>query len=158
MLALTMDGNVYQWGLLGKPYDGDYIRIKTPTIVNGLKNIKFITSGKLHHVALSEDGRLFTWGYNDFGQLGLGYSNENSPNILNYIINNIYYELVHFEIEPVIIPLMNDIKVVKCGSMFTVAEDEYGNLFFWGTNYTREDCTTNYTRNAPQFYKYIRKI
>lgn len=36
------------------------------------RNIVAISAGNYHSIALDKDGNVYTWGYNGYGQLGLG--------------------------------------------------------------------------------------
>ena len=40
--------------------------------MQGLDNIKLIAVGAFHNLALQEDGTLWAWGNNEYGQLGTG--------------------------------------------------------------------------------------
>jgi len=40
--------------------------------VQGLDNVKLIAVGAFHNLALQEDGTLWAWGNNEYGQLGTG--------------------------------------------------------------------------------------
>ncbi|QDZ17710.1 chromosome condensation regulation protein [Chloropicon primus] len=77
-VALTESGRVYSWGnnLAGQLGLGDVRDRNVPTLVtgNGLEsqNITDIAAGSRFVVALSERGAIWTWGSNDFGQLGQG--------------------------------------------------------------------------------------
>ena len=41
------------------------------TALNG-KDIVSVHAGEYHSIALTRDGEVYTWGHNDYGQLGLG--------------------------------------------------------------------------------------
>lgn len=47
-------------------------QISTPVRVQGLEQIRLIAVGAFHNLALSEDGMLWAWGNNEYGQLGTG--------------------------------------------------------------------------------------
>lgn len=40
--------------------------------MQGLDNVKLIAVGAFHNLALQEDGTLWAWGNNEYGQLGTG--------------------------------------------------------------------------------------
>ena len=76
--------------------------------------IKAVAAGGYHTVALKNDGTLWSWGYNNCGQLGLsGGSNRNSP---------------------VQIGSGTDWSVVAAGYYYTVAIKNNGTLWSWGHN------------------------
>lgn len=64
-------------GLLGT---GNANSSETPVVVPGLPPIRSISCGAFHSVALSCDGRVFSWGKGANGRLGLGgNSDQNKP-------------------------------------------------------------------------------
>lgn len=72
-IALKNDGTVYAWGCnyLGQLGQGDMGSASiSPVEVKGLQNIKKITIGGDHSIALQNDGTVWSWGQNSWGQLG----------------------------------------------------------------------------------------
>uniref|UniRef100_A0ABS3IUF0 InlB B-repeat-containing protein n=1 Tax=Bifidobacterium asteroides TaxID=1684 RepID=A0ABS3IUF0_9BIFI len=74
-LALGSDGNVYTWGInnldqLGRNFDS--VPVDRPGKVDKPAGATFIQvgAGDYHSMALSNDGSIYTWGYNSYGQLG----------------------------------------------------------------------------------------
>mmetsp|Transcript_59837 Transcript_59837/g.157326 ORF Transcript_59837/g.157326 Transcript_59837/m.157326 type:complete len:553 (+) Transcript_59837:112-1770(+) len=89
---------------------------ETPSRVLTLmrKRITQISVGKEHSVALTEGGRCFAWGKNDFGQLGTGdEENRALP---------VYTEL----------PYETYISQVACGGNYTMGLTKRGELWSWG--------------------------
>jgi hypothetical protein len=84
VLALTYNGEVYQWGavcralLIGygdPPYvRGDSDRRPHPRRIEGLRDVRVraVVSGTYHVWAVSEAGEVYTWGRNHDGCLGHG--------------------------------------------------------------------------------------
>lgn len=74
--VVTDDGCVYTFGggEHGQLGHGDKINKLKPTLVQALETSRItqITCGWSHSVALSEDGKVWTWGNGDHGKLGLG--------------------------------------------------------------------------------------
>ncbi|KPA18992.1 chromosome condensation regulator RCC1, partial [Candidatus Magnetomorum sp. HK-1] len=74
-LAILHDNTVWAWGKndAGQLGDGSFnINKPTPVFVSGLVNVISIAGGKSHSMALKKNGTVWTWGYNDKGQLGIG--------------------------------------------------------------------------------------
>ncbi|CCJ29231.1 unnamed protein product [Pneumocystis jirovecii] len=76
VLALTAYGSVFSWGN-GQQFQLGH-RVVERTRLNalvprefGLKKIKAIGAGSYHSFAISHDGRVFSWGLNQFGQCGI---------------------------------------------------------------------------------------
>ena len=74
-LAVKNDGTVYGWGYgsdgqLGFFVTGSTLNPKEITTLNG-KNIKQTSCGRAFSVAISRDGKLYSFGKNNSGQLGI---------------------------------------------------------------------------------------
>jgi alpha-tubulin suppressor-like RCC1 family protein len=83
-MALLNDGTVWAWGYndSGQLGDGTYNTSNKPTEVSNLAGtaVKAIAAGGWHAVALLQDGSIWTWGRNQYGQLGDGTNtNRNRP-------------------------------------------------------------------------------
>ncbi len=79
VLALTSDGLVYSWGrgIWGQLGDGGFTDAPVPVAVDATgvlstKTVTAIAAGQEFSLALTSDGKLFSWGHNDLGQLGEG--------------------------------------------------------------------------------------
>uniref|UniRef100_A0A182Y8S6 Uncharacterized protein n=1 Tax=Anopheles stephensi TaxID=30069 RepID=A0A182Y8S6_ANOST len=75
-LLLTTNGDVYSWGggLRGQLGNGEITALSDqPRIVEGLAGVKVIdiAAQGWHSAAVSSFGDLYTWGWNNKGQLGL---------------------------------------------------------------------------------------
>jgi E3 ubiquitin-protein ligase HERC1 len=110
-LALAENGVVYSWG------DGDYGKLghgncnthKQPERITGPflgKTIKYINAGYRHSAAVTDDGKLYTWGEGDHGRLGHGDSNG------RYI--------------PTQVAGLSDVGSVACGSSHTLVVSKDG--------------------------------
>ena len=47
-------------------------QISVPVRVQGLESVRLIAVGAFHNLALQENGTLWAWGNNEYGQLGTG--------------------------------------------------------------------------------------
>lgn len=75
-MAVTDVGEVYGWGYngVGQLGIGNYVNQLSPVKVSGLNGIVIekIVCGYAHTLALSDEGVVFVWGGNGYGQLGIG--------------------------------------------------------------------------------------
>ena len=91
-MALRADGTLWAWGdnSLGglgvgtstgpQMCPGGNACSTIPAQVGTASNWSAVATGSFHTVALCSDGALWAWGYNLFGQLGLGDTNDrNTP-------------------------------------------------------------------------------
>jgi len=84
-IALASDGTVYTWGHnasgpLGNGSNTDSnapVAVNTSGVLNG-KTITQVAAGKYHSIALASDGNVYTWGLNDYGELGNGNTGTDS--------------------------------------------------------------------------------
>ena len=88
-------------------------------------------SGEHHTITLSNDGTLYSFGYNHYGQLGLGHNNDVSL--------------------PTPIPNLPQISLISCGYRFSVCVDHEGFMWSFGDNEYGQLGTGNKTNfNVPQ--------
>ena len=77
-MALASDGTVYTWGWnqYGQLGNGTTTnsRIPVAVVTTGTplagKTISQIAAGNAHALAMTDDGTVYTWGWNQYGQLG----------------------------------------------------------------------------------------
>jgi len=76
-IALGADGTVYTWGYnyMGQLGNGNYTDSNVPveTTLSGTISggtIIQVAAGMNHSMALADDGTVYTWGFNGYGQLG----------------------------------------------------------------------------------------
>ncbi|XP_012252206.2 RCC1 and BTB domain-containing protein 1-like isoform X2 [Athalia rosae] len=119
-VAVTESGDVYGWGYngVGQLGIGSYVNQPNPTKVSALSGvvIEKVACGYAHTLALSDEGTLYVWGGNSYGQLGLGNkANASSP-------------------VKVVMPEMgrvSDIAAVHYNHI-SVAVGQGGRVFMWG--------------------------
>jgi len=116
-LALNTVGNVYAWGenrdgQLGDGTDTSYS--DTPVLVDTLTDIIAVSGGHDFSLALDDDGHVWAWGNNDFGQLGNGTTDDSNV--------------------PVLIDHLNDITAIAAGGRHSMALDADGIVYTWGDN------------------------
>lgn len=87
LVSSKSKGRIYSWGWPGYGRLGhggasevdSMLPIPAPRVIGGiLENvvIKMVACGKDHSLAISENGALYAWGDNRFGQLGIGLSSS----------------------------------------------------------------------------------
>jgi len=122
---VTSDGLVYAWGdnthgqlgNNGSSSSSVPVQVYTNGVLSG-KRITAIVSGQNHALALSADGKLFTWGWNNYGQLGNGTS-------------------VAFTNVPVAVDMTGvlagkTVVALGVGNMHSLAVTADGKVFAWG--------------------------
>ena len=109
--------------------------------------------GDQHSITLSNDGTLYSFGYNKYGQLGLGQNNDgtaysfrrNDEGELGCYGHNNDVSL------PTPIPNLPKINMISCGRYFTVCVDHEGFIWSFGQNNVGQLGTGNTTDfNVPQ--------
>uniref|UniRef100_UPI004056BE71 RCC1 domain-containing protein n=1 Tax=Candidatus Electronema sp. TaxID=2698783 RepID=UPI004056BE71 len=82
-LAVKSDGTLWSWGdnQYGQLGDGTTVQREKPVRVGGASsNWQTVTAGYSHSLAIRTDGTLWTWGDNQYGQLGDGTTErKNKP-------------------------------------------------------------------------------
>jgi hypothetical protein len=133
-LVLTNSGEVYAWGSnsegqIGNGRSDDYNEYQSiPIKVNGFNDEKVIqiSCGLRHSLALTESGRVFSWGSNDFGQLGQNKTED--------IVN-----------EPSIVLLSTKIpiKKISCGQSHSLMLSRDAHIYWFGRNGNKKQMTIN---------------
>jgi alpha-tubulin suppressor-like RCC1 family protein len=87
---------------------------KEPVWVSGISDVKFIAAGAYHTIALTNNGTLWAWGWNEYKQLGI------SSNI------------VAFSSKPEAVPGLSHIKAAAGGTYHSLVLGNDGTVFQWG--------------------------
>lgn len=118
-IGINSDHSVWAWGTNNQGVLGINKEItansEVPVKISGLENIIEIAAGSQHAIALSDNGKVYSWGANDRGQLGLGYVyNSNST--------------------PSVVGIKETVKMITSGKDFTFAVTKSGKVYTWGSN------------------------
>ena len=131
-LAIDNEGYLYGWGDNEYSQVGEYaLNSGTGSVVSGAtvkgplklgydasiseyRKFKAVSTGRYHSLAIDESGQLWSWGYNEYGQLGNG-------------VNTLYKSGIQ---------ILSEIKFVSiaAGIWHSLAIDESGQLWSWGYN------------------------
>jgi len=117
-LALRSDGTVWGWGnnfdsRLGAVTPLPYSPI--PVQTSGLTGIIAVAAGSEHSAALRADGKVLSWGNNNFGQTGSG-----TPGTTVFT--------------PTVIPDLSQIVAISTYAYHTLALSSGGDIWAWGHN------------------------
>jgi alpha-tubulin suppressor-like RCC1 family protein len=132
--ARKQDGTLFCWGdnTFGRLGDGTIFNKSSPVAVAALgATVVAVALGDSHTCARKQDGTLFCWGSNEFGQLGDGTTvNKSSP--------------------VAVTALGATVAEVALGFGHTCARKQNGTLFCWGLNASGQlgDGTT-VTKSSP---------
>lgn len=117
-LALKKDGTIWSWGWNANGALGDgsaVIKRSIPQAIPSLSGITAIAAnGSLHSMALKNDGTVWTWGENFYGQLGDGTFIE--------------------KLVPTQVTSLTNIVAIGTGERHSFAVKNDGSLWAWGWN------------------------
>lgn len=124
-LALLSNGTVWAWGVnnvgqCGVDITGDTIEILSPGQVSGISDVKEIAAGQFFSLALKNDGTVWAWGTNEYGELGIGI-----PPTLSQADSHPH---------PVQVPGLNDVIAIDAGNEYAMALTGDGIVYTWGYN------------------------
>ena len=120
-LAVRGGNEVMSWGRndmgqLGIGVSGADKEVLFPHIVSGLEKIVDLAAGENHSLALSNDGNVWAWGNNSHGQLGIGRNDITQIDTPQNVL------------------LLTDIIAIEAGYAHTLALQDNGNVWIWGSN------------------------
>jgi alpha-tubulin suppressor-like RCC1 family protein len=132
--AIKTDGTLWTWGAndYGQLGDGTTTSRSSPvTTASGGTNWKQVSAGYNHTAAIKTDGTLWTWGRNDYGQLGDGTTTDRSSPVTTAGGGTNW-------------------KQVSAGTYAAAAIKTDGTLWTWGRNdYGQSGDGTTSSRSSP---------
>ncbi|XP_027190891.1 ultraviolet-B receptor UVR8 isoform X2 [Cicer arietinum] len=148
---LLTDGSVYSWGKgmfgrlgLGSQKDEPFpvkVNFRNPSETRDSVQILGIAAGAYHSLALAEDGSVWCWGYNIYGQLGLTGEDSHDSLVPWLLSTSRFLELQppdsSTDLSEAEGKASLKICIVKGGGMMSLAIDNRGTLWMWG-NIPRE--------------------
>ena len=127
-MVLTSDGTVYAWGWNYHGQLGNNTKTNSNTIVAvqtigtplAGKTIVQIAAGQGHSLALTDDGRVYTWGRNNTGQLGNNATTDAMLPVAVTVTGT---------------PMSNKTIIeIASGARHSLAIDSSGKVYAWGHN------------------------
>ncbi len=138
-IILTEKGKLYSWGssqggqlglsenyLTSFPNFINELCINKPIEIPILSNIKKIVTGEAHSIALSKEGKCYSWGFGSNGQLGLGFCEDSFEPGYGMSKSRIF--------EPKLIENFDNIIDISSGKTFSMFINEKNELFACGIN------------------------
>ncbi|KAM7412744.1 hypothetical protein PAMA_020224 [Pampus argenteus] len=122
VVVATSDGEVFAWGHNGYSQlgNGTTNHGLTPALVSTnllSKRVTEVACGSHHTIALTTDGEVYAWGYNNSGQVGSGSTaNQPTPRRVSSCLQN-----------KVVIN-------IACGQLCSMAVLDNGEIYGWGYN------------------------
>ncbi|XP_022530431.2 RCC1 and BTB domain-containing protein 1 isoform X1 [Astyanax mexicanus] len=122
VLLATEEGDMYAWGHNGYSQLGNGTTNQgvCPVLVStNLQNKRVIevACGSHHSLALTHDGEVFAWGYNNCGQVGSGSTaNQPTPRKVSNCLQN------------------KAVVSIACGQTSSMAVSDNGEVYGWGYN------------------------
>ncbi len=124
-VAINNDGTVSTWG-----YNSNYqlgnnstANSTSPVLLDASKfsglAITDVAAGSRHTLALASDGTVFAWGYNGYGQLGMGSGDITDRTTPTKVAG---------------LPTGTTITKIAASGFFSLALDSNGNVWAWGDN------------------------
>jgi len=118
-ICLDFNGNVFtfgrnDYGALGVYSDSNTLQYSHKPLKLQLPSIHQVSCGEYFSVCLSEDGDLYSFGYNDFGQLGHGDT------------KNYYF--------PKKIEILKGVEFIECGGCYSICKTFNDDIYSWGAN------------------------
>ncbi|KAK2846704.1 hypothetical protein Q5P01_009703 [Channa striata] len=122
VVIATADGEVFAWGHNGYSQlgNGTTNHGLTPALVSTnllSKRVTEVACGSHHTIALTTDGEVFAWGYNNSGQVGSGSTaNQPTPRRVSSCLQN------------------KVVVNIACGQLCSMAVLDNGEVYGWGYN------------------------
>lgn len=125
-LGLASNGKLYSWGdnMWGQLGNGDNVNAAGPTQVNLPAGVSdgfsytAISAGGTHSLGLGNNGKLYSWGDNAYGELG--------------VESNITYKYIPLAVS---MPVgVSGFKLFSAGSNYSLGLGSDGKLYSWGRN------------------------
>lgn len=122
---LTDTGKVYTTGrgMTGQlGLDGEAYQVSIPTLVTGMKKIKYLACGTNHTLLVAKSGELYGFGSSYYGQIGTGQLKKN------------IYQPTKIELPTDPWGMVPQVSQVACGSFHSLIRTNTGDIYTMGRN------------------------
>lgn len=152
VVAFTSSGEIFTWGHNGycELGNGSTAQLLVPTLLESSlanKVVVEVACGSHHTLALTSEGEVFAWGWNNCGQIGCGMtSNQSGPRrVLGANTGKRVKTIACGQTSSVAVL---DTGEVACGYAHTLALTDEGVLYAWGANMHGQLATGNKTNTC----------
>ncbi len=129
-VALKADGTVWTWGLntsyqlgigdtMTRPVPTQVLAGASSTTEKYIKNITAVAAGEGHVLVATTDGTMYSWGYNNWGQLGNNTTTTATKPVKVSNITNVAAISANY---------YNSMAMTSDGSVYTWGWNEYGQI------------------------------
>ena len=151
--ALKNDGTVWSWGLNSNSQTGNLsttspqkfpVQAKEYTSKAVVTGVKKISTGHHYVLALKEDGSVWSWGLNDYGQLGIGVSSTSTSSGSYRRTGAVQVKL---DAENMLENVVDISTILRTSYVLT----KDGTVYSWGRNEEHQlgDDTSSASKNYP---------
>ncbi|KAL0221665.1 hypothetical protein RCL1_001519 [Eukaryota sp. TZLM3-RCL] len=141
--SLAVSNNhVYAWGdnKHGACAHPKLEEVPTPTLVEGLSNIKLVACGPYHSLALTYDGRVYEWG----GRF-VGYEDVSTDDVAALCV-------------PTLVEGLENVIYIASAGFASLALTSKGKVYFWQCGVIIDKETQEVTREIPQIVEGLDNI
>eukprot|EP01133_Synstelium_polycarpum_P013744 gene13744-16212_t len=187
--AVKSNGELLTWGCGedGQLGHGDVLNQALPRVVQSITShwVTQVQCGEKHTICLTKNGKVFTWGTSEYGQLGLGDTQKNcTPMLVTSLEKHHIIQIAcgsthcavltnHREVLvfgngaamgsaniislPMMVPSLKALNIerLSCGHYSTAALTECGDVYTWGNG---QECGhgTNQSESSPKLVEALR--
>lgn len=156
-VAISTKGSIYTWGhgRGGRLGHGDEVAQLEPTIINSLigRVITFIASSENHILALTNNGDVYSWGSDKYGQLGHG--NKSNPDYNKLVSPRRIDALKKTFVMGIAVGDSHSICFTDKGEVYSWGSNQHGQLGLKASELTTTGCGTP-SSSVPKKLSFIR--
>lgn len=123
VMAISADLELYTWGYnaQGQLGRGNTTYSKLPILIDlGDEEVVYVSAGNTNSLAVTASGKVYTWGTNNYGQLGIGNTTAKTSFVRVYAENGVDY--------------LKDVISIAADNCHMAAVLKDGSVYAWGYN------------------------